>query len=339
EIKLLETTPNLFGLLGVRPVLGRGFLPGAGGPGRAPVVVLTHGLWNRLGADERIVGREVRLDGEPFTVIGVLGRDFEFVRHAGIGPPEAPPDAYITFDFDLAGTSPGQGSYGALVRARAGTSRAVVESAVEAVGRIIDERDFQGLGLRLYAVALGPDLVAHVRPALVVVGLAGGILLLVLLANLASLLLVRALEREREFAVARALGANGVALVRATVLEGALLGLLGGSGAAVAAVWATRALVGLAPATLPRRETIAVDWPIALVVIATGALLGLLASAAPAAWAARTRLSSLLHAAAVRGGGRGRLRRAMVVAQVALSLVLLTAGGLVVRSFERLLRS
>src|SRR5690606_28516827 len=91
---------------------------------------------------------------------------------------------------------------------------------------------------------------------------------------------------------------------------------------------------------LPRRETIAVDWPIALVVVGVGALLGLLASTAPAAWATRVRLASLLNAAAVRGGGgHGRMRRGLVVAQVALSLVLLSAGGLVVRSFERLLRA
>jgi putative ABC transport system permease protein len=105
-------------------------------------------------------------------------------------------------------------------------------------------------------------------------------------------------------------------------------------------VWGTRALVSLAPMDLPRRETIAVDWRLAAVVVGVGALLGVLAGSLPAVWSTRAQLATLLRNAAVRGGGGGygQLRRAMVVAQVALSLVLLSAGGLVVRSFERLLR-
>ena len=109
---------------------------------------------------------------------------------------------------------------------------------------------------------------------------------------------------------------------------------------ALAASWGTRTLIALAPLDLPRREAVAVDWRISAVVIGVGALLGLLAAVTPATWAARATLSSLLANSAVRGGGgRGRLRRAMVVAQVTLSLILLSTGGLVVRSFDRLLRA
>ena len=108
---------------------------------------------------------------------------------------------------------------------------------------------------------------------------------------------------------------------------------------ALAAIWGTRTLVALAPLDLPRREAIVVDWSIGAIVIGVGVLLGLIAATAPAMWAARASLSSLLAASAVRGGGgHGRMRRGMVVAQVALSFVLLSTGGLVVRSFERLLR-
>jgi putative ABC transport system permease protein len=158
--------------------------------------------------------------------------------------------------------------------------------------------------------------------------------------NLATLLLARAAQREQEFAVSRVLGANRLALVRATLLEGGLLGLLGGVAGTIAAVWGTGALVALAPIDLPRRESIAVDWGVAGVVIGVGVLLGLFAALLPATWAARTSLTTLLASSAVRGGGgHGRMRRGLVVAQVALSLVLLSSGGLVVRSFERLLRA
>jgi predicted permease len=184
------------------------------------------------------------------------------------------------------------------------------------------------------------DLVSGVRPALIALGLASVFLVLVLMVNLATLLLARATQREREFAVSRALGANRIALVRAILLEGGMLGVLGATAGALAAIWGTRVLVAMAPVDMPRREAITVDGGIAVVVIAVGVMLGLFAATVPATWAARASLASLLTSTAVRGsGGHGRMRRGLVVAQVALSLVLLSTGALVVRSFERLLRA
>jgi putative ABC transport system permease protein len=178
------------------------------------------------------------------------------------------------------------------------------------------------------------------RPALLVLGFAGAVLVLVLMVNLASVLLARAAQREHEFAVSRALGANTGAIARATLFEGALLGTGGGIAAATLAVWGTRTLMALAPLDIPRREAVNVDWRIAAVVIGLGVLLGVVAAIAPAVWAARASLASLLASSAVRGGGgHGRLRRAMVVVQVSLSLVLLSAGGLVVRSLDHMLRA
>ena len=337
EIAVLTTSPNIFDLLGVAPMLGRGFAANEVGPGRAPLIVLTHALWTRIGGDRGIIGRDVRLNGQPYNVIGVMPPDFAFVRNASLGQPQKG-DAFVTFPLHLSTTNPGGGSYAGLIRARRGTSAEVVASAVSAVGQAIDARDFQKRGLKLYSIGLKPDLVSGVRPALLVLGFAGVFLLLVLMVNLGSVLLARAAQREREFAVTRALGADSAAIARATLFEGALLGLLGGIGGTIAAVWGTRTLVALAPLTLPRREAIAVDWRVALVVIGAAVLLGILAATAPAIWAARSSLSSLLANTAVRGGGgHGRMRRGMVIAQIALSLVLLTTGGLVVRSFERLL--
>ncbi len=121
------------------------------------------------------------------------------------------------------------------------------------------------------------------------------------------------------------------------MFEGGLLGLFGGVAGALVGIWGTRLLVALGPLDLPRRETITLDWGVATVVILVGTLLGLIAAAVPATWAARVSLASLMSASAVRGGAAsGRMRRGLIVVQVALSLVLLSAGGLVVRSFQRL---
>jgi putative ABC transport system permease protein len=339
EAAIMVSSPNLFDVLGVRPVIGRGFAPNEVGPDRAPVVVLGYDLWQRRFDGKRdVLGAGIKVNGELFTVIGVMPRDFHFVRHSSLGAPESA-DAYVTFPYSLAERPAGAGAFAGLIRARPGTSPTQVQAAVGAVGHSLDQRYFRGRGLTLNAVGLEADLVSEVRPALIVLGLSGVFLVLVLTVNLATLLLSRAAQREREFAVSRALGANPLALVRATLLEAGLLGVIGGIGATMIAAWGTRLLIALAPVDLPRRESISVDWTAGISIVAVGVVLGLVAGAAPAFWASRATLATLLRNAAVRGGGQGRLRRALVVIQVALCLVLLSAGGLVARSFERLLRS
>ena len=339
EIAVTVITPNLFDLLGVTPMLGRGFAVNEAGPGRPNLIVLTHGLWNRIGADPAIVGRQVRLQGNAYTVIGVLPPTFAFQRQEASAPLQRI-DAFIAVHFTLDSQPTTGGNASALVRARHGASPEAVASAIDAVGRAIDARDFSGRGLRLFAVGLKTDLVARARPALMLLAAAGALLALMLMVNLALILLARAAQREHEFAVTRALGASDVAVMRATLFEGGLLGLIGGASGVVVATWATRALVALAPLDLPRRESIQMDWSIAIAITVLGLMLGLLAAAPPAAWAARATLASLLANSAVRGGGgHTRLRRTMIVAQVAISLILLGSGGLVVRSVERLLRA
>ena len=338
EISVMVASPNLFEMLGTSPILGRGFTASDAGPALPFAMVLTYEFWNRLGADRELIGKEVRLNGRPHRVIGVLPPDFSFVRNDSRGPAQRP-DAYTTLRVSLSDDSPNQADYSALIRASQGTSSQVVAAAVDAVGRAVDARDFNSRGLKLYSTPLKADLVARVRPALLVLGAAGCVLALMLMVNLASVLLARAGQREQEFAVSRALGANDSTLMLSTFIEGGLLGLLGGVLGTWGANWATRILVALSPLDLPRREEIAVDWRSATVVVGLGTLLGLLAAVAPALWAAHSSLSVLLARSAVRGGGgHGVLRRGMIVVQVALSLVLLSSGALVVRSLEHLLR-
>ncbi|HTK74029.1 MAG TPA: ADOP family duplicated permease [Gemmataceae bacterium] len=340
EVAVTATTPNVFDVLGVYPAIGRGFAPGEMAAGGRGVIVLTHHFWKRLGGDPAIIGKNIRLQGTPRTVIGVLPKDFTFVRSEASAPPQ-PVDAFAPYESELADkTSSRNNLFACLVRARHGASPSVVAAAVASVGRVIDERDFKGRGLKLFAVGLKADVISRIRPALIVLGAAGLVLAFMLMVNLASVLLARAAQREHEVAVSRALGANTAAIVRSTLLEGGLLGLVGGALGTLAAIWGTSALAALAPPDLPRRDTLALDWRIAAAVIAVGVLLGVLAAAAPAVWAVRSELSALLAGSAVRGGGgHGRLRRGMVVAQVALSLVLLSSGALVARSFQRLLRT
>jgi putative ABC transport system permease protein len=338
EISVTVTSPGLFEMLGVTPMLGRGFSPDDVGPGRPFTIVLTHELWNRTGADPRIVGSLVSFNGRPHTVIGVLPKDFKFVRNAAEGPAQRP-DAYTNLRVNLTDQSPNFSDYSALIRTRHGTPPQTVSAAVDAVGVAIAARDTRR-GMKLVPVGLKADLVAGVRPALIVLGAAGLVLALMLMVNLASVLLARAAQRQQEFAVSRALGANSGTLMRMTFFEGAVLGIMGGAFGTLLASWGTRVLVTLAPLDLPRREEVAVDWRTGGVIVVIGGLLGLLAAAAPALWAAHSSLSSLLAHSAVRGGGgHGIMRRGMIVTQVALSLVLLSSGALVVRSLEQLLRA
>jgi putative ABC transport system permease protein len=340
EVAVTNITPNFFSLLGVHPMMGRGFAASEVGRDRPNLIVLTHALWSRLGADAGLVGQDVRLQGTPYTVIGVLPPTFSFVRSDAIGGSRRI-DAFVTFDVDLDTAKPDVGNTSALLRARHGASPQAVAAAVDAAGRTVDARDYNSKGLKLYPLPLRTDLVASARPALIVLAAAGALLALMLTVNLASVLLARAAQREHEFAVYRALGASDRTVMRATLIEGAVLGLIGGAFGALIAIWATRALVALTPLDLPRRDAIAVDGTIGGVMVLAGLLLGMLAAMVPAIWSTRTALSSLLASTAVRGGGggHGRMRRGMIVAQVAISLVLLCSGGLVVRSVEKLLRA
>lgn len=340
EIAVSEISPELFEVLGVAPALGRAFKPEEAGLGQTQAIVLAHHLWNRLGADPGIVGTDVRLQGRPHTVVGVMPRDFTFVRSQPAGPPQRV-DAYVPLQASLADVaSQDNARYTTVIRAHRGTPPDVVAAAVEAVGRAIDAQRFDNAGLKLYPVGLKADVLSRIQPALVVLAAAGLVLVFMLMVNLASVLLARAAERGHEVAVSRALGASGSAVVRATLLEGGVLGIIGGTLGAAVAVWGTRALVALVPLDLPRRDAIVLDWSNGAGVVAVGGLLGVLAAIPPAAWVARTSLSSLLAGSAVRGGGgQGRWRRGMVVVQVALSLVLLCSGALVVRSFDHLLQA
>ena len=340
EIAVTVATPNLFDVLGATPMLGRTIAANEAGPGRPNLIVLTHGLWNRIGADPAIVGRDVRLQGNAYTVVGVLPPTFAFVRmdQNGVGQRV---DAYIAPHEPLTGDGCARRQlHGAVARAprdvargggvrgrgrRPGDRRARVQQPRpvslrrRSPGRRRGEgpsRPDPGRGRRR-----APRADADGEPGVGAPGPRG-----------AARARVRGLARARR-QQRRGRSARRCSRVACSAWPAARLARWPRSGP-------RKALVALAPLDFPRRDTIAVDWTTGAVMIALGATLGLLAGAAPAAWAARATLSSLLASSAVRGGGgHTRMRRALVVTQVAITLVLLGSGGLVVRSVERLLRA
>ena len=326
-------------LLGVAPALGRNFGPEDDLPGRPPVVLLSDGLWRRrFAADPGVVGRTLRLDDAPATVIGVMPPGFQLPTHyAGAGMEIWAP---LQLDPAIDRSERGWHWVKVLGRLRSGVDIATASAEVTTLARRMRETypneykpSFSG-----FAVVAAEDLVGDVRPAILVLLGAVGLLLLITCANVASLLLARGEARQREVAVRTALGAGTGRLVGQLLTESLVLALAGGMLGLVVADWGVRALVAAAPPTLPRLDAIGTDrWVLGFTVLltaATGVIFGLM----PALAAARPDLTAAL-AEGGRGGssaGRQRFRRGLVVAQIALALMLVTSAGLLLRSFVRL---
>jgi putative ABC transport system permease protein len=330
---------GLLPLLGVAPALGRAFSPEDDQPGRPVVVLLSDGLWRRrFGADRHVIGRSLRLDDAPATVIGVMPPGFQLpTDYTGPGM-----DLWAPLQLDPAVDRSERGWHWVRVvgRLRPGVDIAAASREVTVLATRMRETypgeyksAFSG-----FAVTAAEDLVGDVRPAILVLLGAVGLLLLIACANVASLLLARAEARQREVAVRTALGAGAGRMVRQLLTESLVLAGAGGVLGLLLADWGVRVLIATAPPTLPRLDAIETDgWVLGftlLVTTATGVLFGLL----PALQAARPDLTVALAEGGRSGAsaGRQRFRRGLVVAQIALAVVLVSTAGLLLRSFERL---
>lgn len=345
QLPVARVTPNFFSLLGVQPQLGRTFVAADGQPESKPVVLLSHALWrSRFGSDPDVVGRAIDLDGIPSVVAGVLpaGVGFPFVGRAEVWTPRY-------FELTLmpaARLRLGVGYLSYIGRLAPGVSLAQANAELA----VLNERYIrENPGLAdsstatvMTAAPLRELVVAGVREKIWILTGAVALLLLIGCANVASLLLSRALARRREMAIRSALGAGRAVLFRQLLTESLLLAVASGGSGVLLAWAADRALEALATGMLPQGLPVTVDAPVLLFAVGVTALTGIAAGLFPAVQVARTNLNATLRdeGRGVSGDrSRARVRSSLVVGQVALSLLLLIGAGLLVRSFARLLHT
>jgi len=338
QVQGAQVSANLFRTLGVSPLLGRGFDEAEDAPGAPRVAVISHALWQaRFGGAADAVGSSIALDDGRYTVVGVMPPDFRFPPAIDLhGRTTArQTDIWVPFGIDYAAANRGAHFMTIVGRLAAGASRATAEAELNRIAADL-AREYpatnQGWGVRV--VPFEHVMVGEARTVLLVLLGAVGAVLLIACANVANLMLARATGRQKEYAIRAALGAGRWPLVRQAIVESQLLALVGGAAGLLLASAGTRALVLAAPADVPRLDEAGVDAVVVGYALALSLLTGLLFGLAPALRTFAGDLHRLLGAGARGGGGDGgRLRGALIVAEVALSLVLLAGGGLLFRSF------
>jgi putative ABC transport system permease protein len=335
-------TAGVFPALGVQPLLGRIFTRQED-TGHVPVVVLSYALWQqRFQRSASVLGRKILLDRSPYIVIGVMPRSFEFPLNPGsLNNSQLWVPMSFTAD-ELATISDANWQYLMVGRLRAGVTPQQAQEDAASVARAT-VRSYPGFmaGLNMHPVvrSLHADTIQEARPLVRTLFLAVLVVLLIACANLAGLLLVRALRRRREVAVRLALGAPARVLLRQAVLESLVLSVTGGLvGLALAAVL-LRVGLHLLPETLPLMSAIGLSWMVAAFAMGLAVLTGLVCGLAPAFASLRTNMNDTLKEGGrtgTKGGSHARVRSALVVSEIAVALVLLTASGLLLRSFEKM---
>jgi putative ABC transport system permease protein len=341
-IQAARLSAGVFPALGVQPLMGR-FFTTQEDVQRDQVAVLNYATWkSRFDGDPNILGRKILLDRKPYVVIGVMPRNFEFPLNPGHLNQSELWVPFSATEQELSPSAAANWSYQMVGRLKPGVTPA---AAVQDATRVADEtmRNYPaymaGMKIRPDVNSLQAETVKSARPLVRTLFLAVFVVLLIACANLAGLLLVRAIRRRKEVAVRLALGASGPVLLRQAVLESLVLSVTGGVLGLILAAIALRLGVKFLPETLPRIADIQVNWIVAGFALLLGVATGLICGIAPAFAAMRTKVNDTLKESGrtgSAGAGHARLRSALVVAEIAVALILLTASGLLLRSFEKM---
>ena len=329
----MQASDGLSRLAGVEPATGRTFRREEFEAGKNHVIILSHALWQRrFHADPQIPGKSVALNGESYTILGVMPKDFRLPQGADLLTP-------LIFDADMMAH---RGAHFLVVMGRLKDGVTLQQAQAEMSGlasSLARQYPDTNSGWNAHLVPLYEEVVGDVRPALLALFAAVGFVLLIACGNVTNLLLARGASRRKEIALRAALGAGRARLVRQLITESILLALAGGVLGLLIGQWGIELLRVLQPANLPRMQEIGINSMVLLFTFGLSLVTGVVFGTAPAVLISRSSLSETLKEGG-RGsgsGGRHRLRGALVVAQVALSLVLLVGAGLQVRSFLHLM--
>ena len=349
RIRTANVHANIFSILRAKPMLGRSFTAVEDQPNGARVVMLGYGLWQRrYGADPSIVGRQVRIGGDAYTVVGVMPAEFRLPLDFGA---EGKTEAWFPLavdprnaagvpgpEFPRGGASHG---YYAVARLAPGATAATANAQLRSVVAELEKFGYMAnVGFHAFVVPMEEQITGRVRPVLLVVFGAVGFVLLIACANVAGLLLVRGEARRRELAVRVALGAGTRRLTRLLLAESAVLAALGGTAGVALAALGVKLLRASAPAGLPRVGETTLDWGVLAFGVAIALVTAVLAGMLPALQA-----TQVAPAGELKEGGRGatttrarlRWRQSLVATEVALAVVLVVAAGLMIRSVRNLL--
>jgi putative ABC transport system permease protein len=338
RITLAYSTASLFPLLGVEPILGRTYTADEDRPGRNQVAVISYDLWRSFySGDANVAGKTIRLSNRPYTVIGVLPEGFRF---------EGKNQVWVPLALDRGNpANRGNHNWRVIGRMKAGMTLAQVSAEMNLFAQQLARENpnfyTKEMGWGIYVVPLREELVGQIRPALLILMAAVGIVLLIACANIANLLLARSSAREKEMAIRTSLGAGRWRTIRQLLTESLLLSLLGSAAGLALGAWGIPAIRGMHADILPQIGTIGLEPSVLLFTLAIAVFTGILFGLAPAIHVSRPQLhDSLKEGGRGAGAGRGgkRLRDALVIIEVAFSLMLVTAAGLTIRSFYQLLR-
>ena len=343
RLNAVRASANLFSLVGVKPIVGRTFLPEEDKDGAGRVVLLSHALWeSRFGSDPGITGQTLTINNQPHTVVGVMPAKFNFpVGFGYLGKVlNDPTDIYVPLAPVGEETERGNYSFFALGRLKPGAAIEQAQAEMSTIeSRLEQQYPGTNTGILVRLVPTQEQTVKEIRPALLVLIGAVAFLLLIACANLANLLLARSVSRQKEFAIRTALGASRFRVLRLLLTESLMLSFAGGALGLLFAVWGTAALVALAPDNIPRINEVGVDARVFAFTLVISLVTGILFGLVPAISASKPDLNEGLKDSSKGSTGSAagkRTRSVLVAVEVALSLVLLIGAGLMIKSFMRL---